>query len=40
MSEKYPIPEIPNGFVIMLAGNIGISQNLDAEECNKLKIIK
>jgi glycosyltransferase involved in cell wall biosynthesis len=30
MNDNYPIPEIPQGFVIMLAGNIGNSQNMDA----------
>ena len=27
---NYPIPELPEGFKIMLAGNLGESQNLDA----------
>ena len=30
MPRSYPIPELPNGFIIMIAGNLGISQNLDA----------
>lgn len=30
MPKNYPIPKLPEGFIIMLAGNLGISQNLDA----------
>lgn len=30
MSQNYPIPKLPKGFIIMIAGNLGISQNLDA----------
>lgn len=30
MPQNYPIPELPKGFIIMIAGNLGISQNLDA----------
>lgn len=30
MSQDYPIPELPKGFIIMIAGNLGISQDLDA----------
>lgn len=30
MSQDYPIPELPNGFIIMIAGNLGISQDLGA----------
>ncbi|WP_199897998.1 glycosyltransferase family 4 protein [Flavobacterium sp. B17] len=28
-TEKHPIPELPGGFKIMLAGNLGVSQNLE-----------
>lgn len=28
--SNYPIPQLPDGFVVMLAGNLGRSQNLDA----------
>lgn len=28
-TEKNPIPELPGGFKIMLAGNLGVSQNLE-----------
>jgi glycosyltransferase involved in cell wall biosynthesis len=30
MPDDYPIPELPSGFIIMIAGNLGKSQNLDA----------
>jgi len=30
LPTDYPIPYIPSGFIIMIAGNLGISQNLDA----------
>lgn len=30
MDTDYPIPELPDGFKIMIAGNLGKSQNLDA----------
>lgn len=30
MSHNYVIPELPSGFIIMLAGNLGKSQNLEA----------
>lgn len=30
MPANYPIPELPEGFRIMLAGNLGEAQNLDA----------
>jgi glycosyltransferase involved in cell wall biosynthesis len=30
MSQDFPIPELPKGFIIMIAGNLGISQDLDA----------
>ncbi|MDP3446280.1 MAG: glycosyltransferase family 4 protein, partial [Ignavibacteria bacterium] len=30
MSDDYPIPGLPKGFIIMIAGNLGKSQNLDA----------
>lgn len=30
MSDNYPIPNLPKGFRITLAGNLGNSQNLDA----------
>jgi glycosyltransferase involved in cell wall biosynthesis len=30
LPQYYPIPELPKGFIIMIAGNLGISQNLDA----------
>ena len=30
MPANYPIPELPEGFKIMLAGNLGEAQNLDA----------
>ena len=45
MSDNYPIPDTPKGFIIMLAGNIGKSQNLDAVmdaalELKENKIIK
>lgn len=30
MPADYPVPPLPEGFVIMLAGNLGKSQNLDA----------
>ncbi len=36
-NSKYPIPILPEGFKIMLAGNLGEAQNLDAVgECMKL----
>lgn len=28
-TDKHTIPELPNGFKIMLAGNLGVSQNLE-----------
>lgn len=28
-AEKYTIPSLPNGFKIMIAGNLGVSQNLE-----------
>lgn len=45
MNDNYPIPEIPKGFIIMLAGNIGNSQNMDAVmdaalELKNYKILK
>lgn len=30
LTDKYPIPELPDGFRIMIAGNLGKSQNLEA----------
>lgn len=30
MPQDYPIPELPKGYIIMIAGNLGVSQNLDA----------
>ena len=30
VDSEYPIPQLPDGFKIMLAGNLGRSQNLDA----------
>lgn len=30
MPQDYPIPSLPKGFIIMLAGNLGISQDLEA----------
>lgn len=29
-ASEYPIPQLPDGFLIMIAGNLGKSQNLDA----------
>ena len=30
MPNDYPIPELPTGFIIMIAGNLGKSQDLEA----------
>ena len=30
MSQEYELPKLPNGFRIMIAGNLGKSQNLEA----------
>jgi glycosyltransferase involved in cell wall biosynthesis len=30
ISQEYPIPTIPQGFIIMIAGNLGISQDLNS----------
>ncbi len=28
--DEYPIPALPDGFIVMIAGNLGVSQNLEA----------
>ncbi len=42
MDDSYPIPELPKGFKILLAGNLGKSQNLDAvmNAANELRDVK